>query len=237
MSERTSRFEGWALSVALVYPSLLTLVYFVWLEGVSSALQQAAYGIGKTIQFVLPLAWVGLYCREALRWPAFNRGGVLGGIGFGVLVVGGMFALYFGWFKSAGTFAAAGGAIVQRLSGIGISSPIAYAAMALCYSLLHSLLEEYYWRWFVFGRLERLISLWPAIVVSSLAFMSHHVIVLGLYFGWANPWTYFFSLATAVGGAFWAWLYDRSGSIYAPWASHLLIDAGIFAIGYDLIGH
>jgi membrane protease YdiL (CAAX protease family) len=65
--------------------------------------------------------------------------------------------------------------------------------------------------------------------------MAHHVVVLGLYFGWTNPWTWLFSGATAAGGAFWAWLYQRSGSIYGPWASHLLLDAGIFAIGYDLV--
>jgi uncharacterized protein len=43
------------------------------------------------------------------------------------------------------------------------------------------------------------------------------------------------SAGVAVGGAFWAWLYERTGSIFGPWLSHLLIDAGIFWIGYDLI--
>ncbi len=154
MSEGRARFEGLVLLIALVYPSLLTLVYFVWLAGDSSSLQQAAYGIGKAIQFALPLVWVGLICRESLRWPAFNRRGLTAGIGFGALIAGGMFVLYFGWFKSAGTFAAAGGEMLQRLSGIGITSPVIYGGVALFYSLLHSLLEEYYWRWFVFGRLN-----------------------------------------------------------------------------------
>lgn len=235
MSERRSRFEGLVLLVALVYPSLLTLVYFVWLAGERSSLQQAAYGIGKAIQFVLPLVWVGLICREPLRWPAFSSRGLVSGIVFGLAIAGGMIGLYFQWLKTAAAFAAAAGAIVERLAGIGIRSAAAYAAMALFYSLLHSLLEEYYWRWFVFGRVRRMVSLAQAIVVSSVGFMCHHVIVLAWYFGWANPWMWFFSLATAVGGAFWAWLYHRSGSIYGPWASHLLIDAGIFAIGYELV--
>jgi membrane protease YdiL (CAAX protease family) len=43
------------------------------------------------------------------------------------------------------------------------------------------------------------------------------------------------SFAVALGGGFWAWLYERTGSIFGPWLSHLLIDAGIFWIGYDLI--
>jgi membrane protease YdiL (CAAX protease family) len=38
-----------------------------------------------------------------------------------------------------------------------------------------------------------------------------------------------------VGGMVWAWLYWRTGSIYAPWLSHLLIDAAIFTAGYDLL--
>jgi hypothetical protein len=30
-------------------------------------------------------------------------------------------------------------------------------------------------------------------------------------------------------------LYRRSGSLYGPWLSHLLVDAAIFWIGYDLV--
>ena len=103
------------------------------------------------------------------------------------------------------------------------------------YSLFHSLLEEYYWRWFVFRQLRRLVPLWPAIVVSALGFMGHHVIVLSEFFKEA-PWlAWLFSSAVAVGGVFWAWLYERTGSLFGPWLSHLLIDAGIFWVGYDLV--
>ena len=65
--------------------------------------------------------------------------------------------------------------------------------------------------------------------------MAHHVLVLATFFGWSSPATYVFSLAIAIGGAYWAWLYARSGSLYGPWLSHLLVDAGIFLIGYDLL--
>jgi membrane protease YdiL (CAAX protease family) len=224
-----------ALIFALIYPTLLTLVYFVWMAGVTETAQQLAYLVGKAIQFVFPLVWVGVICREPLRWPKFNSRGVVAGIAFGLAISGGICGLYFGWFKTAGTFAAAGGTMLAHLAGIGITSAPVYAGVALFYSLLHSLLEEYYWRWFVFGRLRRQMALGTSIVVSSLGFMGHHVVVLGLYFGWTNPWTYLFSFATVVGGAYWAWLYYRSGSIYGPWFSHLLIDAAIFGVGYDLV--
>jgi len=74
-----------------------------------------------------------------------------------------------------------------------------------------------------------------AVAVSSLGFMAHHVIVLATYFGLASPVTWIFSLGIAAGGAFWAWLYHRSGSLLGPWLSHLLVDAAIFAAGYEIV--
>jgi membrane protease YdiL (CAAX protease family) len=98
------------------------------------------------------------------------------------------------------------------------------------------LLEEYYWRWFVFGWLRRQTPLLVAQLLSSLAFMAHHVVILAVFFP-GRFWTAAvpFSLCIAGGGFVWAWIYERSGSIYAPWLSHLLIDAAIMAVGYDLL--
>jgi hypothetical protein len=39
----------------------------------------------------------------------------------------------------------------------------------------------------------------------------------------------------AAGGAFWAWLYQRSGSLVGPWLGHLLADAAIFTVGWQLV--
>jgi membrane protease YdiL (CAAX protease family) len=108
--------------------------------------------------------------------------------------------------------------------------------MAAFIAVAHAALEEYYWRWFVFGRLRRHLAVGAAAVLSGLAFMGHHVLVLAVYFpgrfwGAAVP----LSLAIAVGGVVWAWLYHRSGSLLGPWLSHVLVDAAIMLIGYDLM--
>ena len=42
-------------------------------------------------------------------------------------------------------------------------------------------------------------------------------------------------VAFGIGGAFWAWLYHRSESLYAPWISHCLVDLAIFLVGYDMV--
>ena len=66
--------------------------------------------------------------------------------------------------------------------------------------------------------------------------MAHHVIVLAVYL----PAQYrvavlFFSAMVAVGGLLWARLYEKSGSLYAPWLSHLIVDVALMVIGYDLM--
>ena len=42
-------------------------------------------------------------------------------------------------------------------------------------------------------------------------------------------------MCVAAGGAMWAWLYQRTGTIYSSWISHLLIDAAILIVGYDMV--
>lgn len=126
------------------------------------------------------------------------------------------------------------GVIRQKISAMELDQPWKFISLGVFYSLFHSLLEEYYWRWFVFGQLRRLVPFWPAVVISSLGFMAHHVVVVGAYFGMASRETWLISFSIATGGVFWAWLYQRSGSLVGPWLSHLLVDSAIFAIGYEI---
>ena len=229
------RADARAVLFALLFPSLLTLVYFVLLAGLAAGLQQTVYAIGKVFQFVFPLWWVVALQRRRLRWKPPDVRGLLEGVAFGVLVLVAVLLLYHCWLKPAGWPAGAQEAICQKLTGFGLDSLPKYIALAVFYSLAHSFLEEYYWRWFVFGQLRQLVSLPAAILVSSLGFMAHHVLLLGTFFGWFSWATVLFSLAVGGGGMVWAWMYHRTGSLYGPWLSHLLVDAAIFVVGYDMV--
>ena len=74
-----------------------------------------------------------------------------------------------------------------------------------------------------------------AVVISSVGFMAHHVIVIHGLLKAPWPFTAVLSLAVAAGGAAWAWLYQKSGSLYGPWVSHLMVDSAIMWIGFDLV--
>ena len=103
------------------------------------------------------------------------------------------------------------------------------------YSIFHSGLEEYYWRWFAFGRLAKGRSWLRAALITNGCFMLHHIVLLGVYFGYGHFLTWFCSFGVAVGGFVWQTIYRRSDSVYGGWISHGLIDAGIFALGFYML--
>ncbi|MFO0946720.1 MAG: CPBP family intramembrane glutamic endopeptidase [Planctomycetota bacterium] len=225
-----------AILFASLFPTLVTWVYFVTLAKSEASLQQTAYSIGKTMQFSFPLLWVLLVQRHWPRW-LWGSGRYVGlAVGFGALVSVGMVALYQVAAGSTNLLAGAETEIRAKVEGIGIHFLWQYVAAAVFYSLGHSLLEEYYYRWFIFGQMRAMLPLVPALILSSLAFMAHHVIVLAMYFGWSSPVTYLFSLCIATGGLVWAWIYEKSGSLIGPWLSHMLVDAAIFLVGYSIVG-
>lgn len=233
-ASRVQRYEWAAIAFAATLPTAVTWVYFDALADQTPSTQQIAYTAGKILQFAFPLVWVFLVCREKLRRPRPRPEGLVVGIAFGALVMAAMLLVYFFWLKSASVFEGPAEQIRAKIAGLGLSAPWKMIALGAFYSLFHSLLEEYYWRWFVFARLRRQISLPGALILSGIAFMAHHVLLLAVYFGWSSPATYVFALSVAVGGIVWGWIYERSRSLVGPWLSHLLVDAAIFIIGYDI---
>ncbi len=236
LDEPANRRAEWgAILFALVYPTLLTVVYFILLAGSSTALQQGTYAVGKFIQFAFPAVWIVGIRRTRIGWSRPRRSDLVRGGLLGLALLAIILTLYHSVASPAGLFGGtAGDAIRQKIEGLGVGSLPRYVVLATFYSLVHSLLEEYYWRWFVFGRLRQLTSLPAAIGVSSLGFMAHHVCIVSTFFGWLSPMSLLFSIAVAAGGVIWAWLYNRSNSLFAPWISHAFVDAAIFLVGYDL---
>jgi membrane protease YdiL (CAAX protease family) len=126
--------------------------------------------------------------------------------------------------------------IREKLSLFHSETAARYLLLGLFLAGIHSLMEEYYWRWFVFGELRGRVPVALAIALSSLAFMAHHVVVLAVYFpGHLVAAALPFALCVAIGGAAWAWLYQRTGTIYSCWISHLLVDTAILAVGYHMV--
>lgn len=243
-SRRQPVREAVVLTVASVFPSFMAWAYFVALTPPAgdaplpepSPALRVAYFAGKFAQFAFPLVYLALADPGTLRPRPPRLEGWLLGLAFGVAIGGAMLLAYFGGLRGPLVAMGLQTQVRGKLEAFGATSTGTFLAFAAFLCLAHSLMEEYYWRWFVFRRVRLLWPLAPALVVSSLAFMAHHVVVLSVYLP-----NHFLSavvplsLGVAVGGAFWAWLYQRTGSLVAAWWSHALIDAAIMVIGYDLV--
>ena len=167
----------------------MAAMYFVFLsgnDGKPNVWQQSAYLGGKVLQFAFPVLFVLLVDR---RFPLPKRphfAGLGWGIAFGVAIASSMLALYFGWLGHTWLFDGTGASVQQKLREMNMLSPVKYLLLSVVIVALHSLAEEYYWRWFTFAQLNRLVSLPLAITLSSIAFVGHHILVLNAYFPGAS---------------------------------------------------
>lgn len=227
------------LIFAMVFPAAMSLVQVLWglgEGGQDHPLARFLYVAGKGVQVVFPLVFVWLVERRRPRVAAPTTAGLGLGVLFGLLVSAGMFLLYFGLLRGTAVFGDSPEKIRDFLARYGSATTGGFLVFALFISVPHSLFEEYYWRWFVFGGLRRHVPVAAAVAISGLAFMAHHVVILGFYLP-GRFWTAAvpFSLCTAAGGMVWAWLYQRTDSLYGPWVSHLLVDLAIMVVGWDLL--
>ncbi len=223
------------LAIACVLPTLVTLVYFVWADGLPSGLQQAIFGVAKVVQFALPVVWVVGVCRNwpTWRWPDWPNLAI--GLAFGAVVGVAILSVGLYWLPTMSLYDTLVIEAREKVAGLNLNSPLAFVGLGVSYSLAHSLLEEYYWRWFVFGRMRNHTSVVAAGVISSLAFAAHHVIVLHRYLPEKHVLVALASIGIAIGGMFWTWSYHRRGELWSAWWSHLLVDAAIFAVGYFIL--
>jgi membrane protease YdiL (CAAX protease family) len=221
----------------MLYPTVLAALYIAALPaaGAEPRAVQAVWLGGKALECVLPLLWV----RWADgRWPrpaAPTRRGLALGLGSGLALAALMLLLYFAVLRQHHLFRTAPERVHQKVVEFGLDTPAAFIAFGCFVSGVHSLLEEYYWRWFVFGRLQRLLPVGAAVALSSTAFAAFHLVDLaaffpGRFFTLALPLT----VCVGLGGAGWCWLYRRSGSLYGPWLCHLVLDVAMMTVGYDL---
>ncbi len=222
------------LIFAMAFPSFAAWIYFVKMA--DSEFVQALYGLGKVLQFPLPIVWLVWVRGRKLALKPSWRGvgaGLLTGVGIAAVIVG----VYVGLFRGSEALSAMPELLSAKVDAFGIGEPLRFIGFAIFLSLVHSFLEEYYWRWYVFGELRRFVGSLTAAVISSLAFMAHHVIVVNAYIPAEHFWTTTmpFSLAVALGGFIWCRLYVRSRSLMGPWVSHILADVAVMAVGYDQV--
>lgn len=231
-TQSPNRKRWWVTLPALVLPLLASFFYFVLFPGTSFG--NSFYGGIKFFLLIWPIVATAWILREPFRRESPARTdwipAVLWGAGFAVAVVAAMLLLM--RFTSLGGIVEAGAAnIGEKVEDLGVADH--YLLFALGISIVHAALEEFYWRWFVYGNLRRLISKNWAILVAAIGFASHHVVILNEFFPFG--FALFLSVGVGIGGAMWSWIYQRHKTLLGSWLSHMIIDVAIFWIGYRLL--
>jgi hypothetical protein len=218
----------------MMMPCVASVFYFVIWPG--SVIAAALYSATKVFTVAWPL--IALRFLEGGRWnwrdmvarrhlSALPLGGLTG------LLLGGVILLLYAFSPLGEGARQAADDVQAKVARIGLGTPGRFLAAALFLSFLHSLIEEFFWRWYVFGRLARFTAWGVACLLASLAFAAHHYVVLSTLFPASE--TFLFGTGVAFGGAVWCWLYRRQGSVAGCWVSHALVDIAIFWAGYRLL--
>lgn len=217
-----------------VLPALFFQVVgsYLYYRAFTGATAQGFYIGTKIILVAWPLLWFFVMREAFLRKREWKIGrGLLFGFLYGALIGGAILGIYFTFQEYFAQFA---GGVAAKISDLGIGGS-KYLLFAIFLSVVHSFLEEYYWRWFVFGGLMlRLKPLWAGIVASA-AFAGHHYIVLWAFLPlWQ---VLLFGSLVGVGGGIWCYIYYKTGRLSANWISHLLVDMAIMYVGWLMLGN
>jgi membrane protease YdiL (CAAX protease family) len=215
----------------MVLPLCGALGYFVVLQGGGAA--QGLYAGSKLFVVVWP--WIALRFILSQPWPhprlldARHARAAGEGLAAGLLLVAclaGLMATPLGNLVAQSAPAVAG-----KADDLGIREH--FWAFAIFLSFANSLLEEVYWRWFLFGNLRRLLPPWPAHLLAGAAFSAHHFVAALKFF--PLPLGLAAGFAVAAGGVLWSRMMERQRSLAGAWVCHAAVDLGIMGIGYRLL--
>lgn len=231
LSNASTRCRWAVLVPALLLPLCASFFYFVLFPG--TAFGNSFYSGIKIFLLVWPIVATGWILRENFvnrerekRHAAGMGMGVLFGIAVVALLVFLVKATPLGAVVDDNSERIAG-----RIRDLGVAENFLWFALFL--SFLHAALEEFYWRWFVFGQLRNLASVPLAHLVAAVGFASHHVVILSQFFPFG--WALFLGGCVATGGFAWSWLYHRYNSLWGAWLSHMIIDLGLMWVGWEVL--
>ena len=213
----------WALALAIICCGLMALI---------DGYIRPSYGIKSAVKIVLflclPLALFRKQKPLFSRFRAEKRGLLTAlGLGFGVYAV--ILAAYFlingmGWYDFSG--------IVGQLSANAGVHPGNFLFISLYISFANSLLEEYFFRGWLFDGLAPLGSIARWSLCCGL-FALYHVAMMT---GWFSPVLFVLAMTgLAAGAAIFHWLNLRYDTLLTSWLVHMFANFAINTIGFLLM--
>ena len=217
--------ENWAL----IFTSLVACGVMALVDGVI----QPGYAAKSAIKIAL---FLGLPLLTAKFSPAislkglfrFQRKGFLTALLLGLGVYGVILGGYF-LVRNFFDFSGIAGTLSQN-AGVNRDN---FLFVSLYISFVNSLLEEFFFRGFLFMNLKSTVGKAFAQGFSSILFAVYHVAMM---VGWFSPWLFGLVMAgLAVGGMIFNTMNEKLGAIYPSWLTHMFANFAINTIGFMLM--
>lgn len=194
---------------------------------------QPGYAVKSAIKIlvfaVVPLL-LGWLCnmvpaKDILRFRKRGFGAALIlGIGIYMLILGG-WAILRNWIDFSG--------IADSLTANAGVTKDNFLYVSLYISFVNSLLEEFFFRGFVFTNLKQHSSRRYAYGLSAVAFSLYHVAMM---IGWFHPaLTVLVLVGLFVGALIFNWVNEKQDCIYVSWLTHMFANFAINTIGFILL--
>lgn len=144
----------------------------------------------------------------------------------------GLYALILGAYFAVRPFFDFSGIVSSLSSTAGVTKDN-FLYVSLYISFANSLLEEFFFRGFVFMNLKKGTNRMAAYIISSVAFSLYHVAMM---IGWFNIGLFLLVVvALAVGGGIFNYLNEKHETIYTSWFVHMFANFAINTIGFMLM--
>ncbi|MFA5248308.1 MAG: type II CAAX endopeptidase family protein [Patescibacteria group bacterium] len=216
-----------AILPALFFQAIGTYFYYIYPD---VQFPQIIYVFTKILLIAWPLlCWALIGKFLFIKTEKNNKKSVILGIISGLIFLVAILAIYF-WQQDY--FQQYAWLIKDKVDKLGIGGTN-FLIFAVFLSLIHSLIEEYYWRSFVFRGLLGLMKFWPALIIGGLAFSLHHFLLLSQFFPWTI--TIPFGLVVGAAGAWWSHVYYKNNSLWGAWIGHVFSDMAVMIVAYFLI--
>ena len=146
------------------------------------------------------------------------------GVGIYGLILGAYFAVapFFDFSKIAGSLKGDMGVTGEN-----------FLFVSLYISFVNSLLEEFFFRGFIFTNLKRFSGRGTAYWFSAAVFSLYHVAMM---VGWFSPFLFVLVvLGLFAGGVIFNFLNEKADTIYCSWLTHMFANFAINTVGFVLL--
>lgn len=209
-TRRTQPLPLWLLVLICMLPWGLVTLGLYFIEDF-----RAAVGLYEGLCCLIP-AYVLSRNRDIFRFSDFNIQS-LRSVWLWILILTGNVLIIGGYLLFEDSFFIWDQFLI-RVQGIGLEFNEVFWVFALYFVTINPLIEELFWRGFIYQEFKEYLPQPWALAISSLFFGSWHWVIIHHYF--SPLWTIISTLGVVLGGIAFGLVYEKSKSLLPPIVLH-----------------